>query len=567
MAHEYADPKRAGRQRGGSRPDSDVHAKSVGRPVLLVGFLLAAAVGVAVMFALTRATPNASDSAAAPVLQAAEQSSEPPSAKAETNTAQGAASDRPAPSGATAPPSIMPTGGEQADASQKSASPPTTAQAGASGSNAGISRQLRAYLKPFIADAESAPDDADKQARLGLVYAGNRMWGKALTYFQRAGTLDPKNYLLAYYQGIASAKTGDLKRAIEFFYETVELNDEFAPAYHRLGDALLATGAVEEAESAFRETLAVSPMAAQAYMGLAEVMLSLGDYAEAVKNADTALALHPGDPTAHYLLGLAYRGEGRRDLAKHHLRLGAKNRKPYLTDPWSAALAAHCKIVDDQAARAMAKVRGGAVEEGIADLEALLEWYPDMISLRNTLASVYRFAGAPEKSLALLEESIKIDPTAPATYVELATHFLDGGNLNQALQTADKAIQKDPEAYRAHAVRGRILYKMGRDQEALAAWEQAIEIHPASPRVLLRAGLLSKQMGGLDKAKEYLERSIEHDPSAPLAYVALGEVHLLQGDLGAAAQIEEEARELFPEHPKVILLGESVERAIQRAEN
>ncbi len=556
MAHNHADPKRAGSKCSGAHRSVDARAKAMGRPMLLVGLLLAGAVGVAVVYSVGRPVPEKSKPAPTPE-----------SAAPKLKTPSHASPSQPAPSQAIQ--SKNKTGQPVASPSavQEAATQAGGAQTGATPVPENISSQLRAYLEPFLEDVKSAPDDPQKQAALGLVYAGNRMWGEARACFQRANVLDPTNYLQIYYEGICCAKIGNLDRAIELFYSSVELNADFAPASHRLGDALVQTGALDEAESAFRETLAVSPMAAPAYMGLAEVMLARGDYDEAVTNADTALGLRPGDPTAHYLLGMALRGQGRSDLAKRHLVLGAKNTKPYLADPWSSSLSAHCKIVDDQAASAMAKLRAGDVDGGIAELEALLQWYPHMNSLRNTLASAYRFAGAPEKSFSLLQESIAIDPTAPVTYIELAMHHLSQDQLAPALRAADQAIKISPTAYRAHEARGRILYKMGRDQDALAALEQAIEIHPASPRILLRAGLLSKSLGDLDAAKGFLERSIEHNTTSVLAYVALAEVHILQGDLGAAAQAEAVARAIFPNNEKVVLLGGALHRAIEKAEN
>ena len=205
--------------------------------------------------------------------------------------------------------------------------------------------RLRSYLMTFVTQCDADPDDPDKQYTLGLVYAANRMWERARGYFLCAATLDPTNYLFTFYLGIARAKTGDLDGAIELFHRAVELREGFGPAYHRLGDALLQTGSIEEAGSAFREALAVAPYSAPAYMGLADTMLSMGKYTEAVQYADKALDLYPDDPTANYLIGLAYRAQGRWDLAKRHLEKGANSQKPYMFDPGTKALAAHSKLL------------------------------------------------------------------------------------------------------------------------------------------------------------------------------------------------------------------------------
>jgi len=107
-------------------------------------------------------------------------------------------------------------------------------------------------------------------------------------------------------RGIQLYKQGDTKSAIRALGLAVKKNKEDADAWYYLGLAFTRDNQIGKARKAFETTTKLRPGSAPGHAALAHSLLLANKTVEAEAAAKRALALEPGNPEAHYLLGLIH---------------------------------------------------------------------------------------------------------------------------------------------------------------------------------------------------------------------------------------------------------------------
>jgi tetratricopeptide (TPR) repeat protein len=118
--------------------------------------------------------------------------------------------------------------------------------------------------------------------------------------------------------GYLYQQTGRLEESAEKFAAARRVQPGNYPASVRLGQVSLALNRLREARDAFRAVESVFPAAAR--QGLGEVALREGRFEDAIGHFLAVLARVPQATSVHYSLAMAYRGLGRLDDARSHLR-------------------------------------------------------------------------------------------------------------------------------------------------------------------------------------------------------------------------------------------------------
>ncbi|MCH8966498.1 MAG: tetratricopeptide repeat protein, partial [Planctomycetes bacterium] len=339
-----------------------------------------------------------------------------------------------------------------------------------------IDPQLRAYITQHIEWVREDPRAAQRHATLALVYAANKHWAEARDAFCVAVDLAPRDVMANYYLAIATREAGHPETAVDLLRKVVEQHPTFAPAYHRLGYALLDSGRIQEAARALGRAKELKPDAPEAYVGLAAARLRERDYAGAEELLQKAFGLGTKDRTAHYLLGQTFRATGRLAAAKKELDRGSNAKRQYMQDPWTTALTKHAKGVANQVRLAWHFLQTKRPDEAIKTLETTLKWHPDHVESLNNLANIYRERGRLRKARALLLRAEKVGDNAVATSINLAACLLELEDLDEALRYANRSVKLGPKVVDAHVTRALILRRLQRHGEAAAAFETALEL-------------------------------------------------------------------------------------------
>lgn len=415
--------------------------------------------------------------------------------------------------------------------------------------------QLQAYIKGFMEAVRESPRAAERHATLGRVYAANHLWEEAAQCFEIAVELGHEGPLPAYYRAVAMSRLGGTDEAIARYRDvTLEFSD-FAPAFHRLGDALLAKGDLDNAASAFERVIAIAPAEPDGYVGLGDVKLRQGHLAESARLLERAVRIRPNHTVAHYLLGLAYRDLGKVAEAERELRLGLGSEDVFMIDPWSDDITGHKKLLADQVALAFAHIEKGDFNTGLRILETAYTWYPKNVDVINDLAIAYLRSKRTKKAHELLQNALRIDESAFATRINLSACLLELGRIDEALEQADYAIRLSSTTAQAHIQRGSCLIRLQRLSEAIADFDAAIRYDSRNPGLHLQRALLCKALKRYGDAEHAFQTAAELDPSMIRAHLGLCEVCMLLQQPDEAARAFEAARRLSPEDNRVLAMA------------
>jgi len=138
-----------------------------------------------------------------------------------------------------------------------------------------------------------------------------QMQGKnALSAFQKAAELLPKEPDVYFNLGVAMRSAGQFEGAIDSYRKAITIKPDYAEAHGNLGNVLKDLGRYTEAEASYLRATKLKPRDALAHLKLASVLLELGRKVEALSSFSKAIELNPGFIDAHYAAGLIYQELG-----------------------------------------------------------------------------------------------------------------------------------------------------------------------------------------------------------------------------------------------------------------
>jgi Tfp pilus assembly protein PilF len=138
---------------------------------------------------------------------------------------------------------------------------------------------------------------------------------EAITHYQKAVQINPKNVEAHYNLGNVLIKEGSVDEAITYYQKALQINPDYAQAHNNLGNALLQKGNVDEAIVHFQKALQISPHFAEAHYNFGNVLFHKGRVDEAITHFQTALQIRPDNAEAHYNFGNVLIKAGRVDEA------------------------------------------------------------------------------------------------------------------------------------------------------------------------------------------------------------------------------------------------------------
>jgi len=116
-----------------------------------------------------------------------------------------------------------------------------------------------------------------------------------------------KKAALEYYRTASTLSAGgDVKAAIEFYLESIELDPQSAEVFVSLGAAYIKLDKDTDAAKAFNQAVKLNPGLSEAQYGLGLAYFHLRRYREAVVAFKKATSLDPKMAKAHFALGMAY---------------------------------------------------------------------------------------------------------------------------------------------------------------------------------------------------------------------------------------------------------------------
>ena len=239
---------------------------------------------------------------------------------------------------------------------------------------------------------------------------------------------------------------------------------------------------------------AIVAAVAVALLALTELQLQTWRNSETLWNH--ALACDPGNPIAHYNLGLVLEAAGHQDEAVDHYRLSLRSDPAYLP-------------------------------------------------ARNNLATILIERGWIEEARPHVERAL-LGERDPRTFINLAMLLLAERRPAEAAEAAGQAIDADGRSAAAHFVRGRALAAQGLVAGAIGAYESALSLDRTHAQARNNLATSLARAGRLDEAIAHFRVIIAAAPDSPVALQNLATALAEAGRHDEAAAIRRRLEPLVP---------------------
>lgn len=150
---------------------------------------------------------------------------------------------------------------------------------------------------------------------IGSLYQSKNDIDKAITYFNQAVQIN-QNYAEAYYnRGNAYLDKGNSSEAIIDYNHALKINPNYAEAYNNRGNAYKDKGDYDQASADYNQALQIDPDYAQAYYNRGGIYDDKGKYNQAIADYSEALRINPNYAPIYYNRGVTYLKKGEIDQA------------------------------------------------------------------------------------------------------------------------------------------------------------------------------------------------------------------------------------------------------------
>lgn len=170
---------------------------------------------------------------------------------------------------------------------------------------------------PTVASAQVVVAQRTNQEVKQLLEDGRRMvdsgdYNGAISVYQQAATLEPKNASIQSGIGYLQALQGNLQAALSSYRRAVSLNPNNGDYQYALAYISGNLGDNRTAKDAYRKAIQLNRNSVDAYLGLATVLLRLGETTNAMWATEQAMNLDRNNPQVFELRGTFLMKQGKR---------------------------------------------------------------------------------------------------------------------------------------------------------------------------------------------------------------------------------------------------------------
>ncbi|MBI2798788.1 MAG: PEP-CTERM system TPR-repeat protein PrsT [Gammaproteobacteria bacterium] len=393
----------------------------------------------------------------------------------------------------------------------------------------GLDQPARAVeiLEPLL---KNRANDPRLWALAGDAYLRSGDSAKAMEWFDKAATADPKDADIQIKHALATIDTGKGDLGLDELADALELTKDASRADEMLILSLLARKEVEKTDAALQklEKRAPKDPITSNLKGL--VLLAKNDREAANKAFEEALKQKPGFfPAAANAAQL--------DLAAGKPK-DARAR-------YAGVLTADDKSVQAMLAIADLDLQLGQRKEAIEMLERAAKAAPNSMQPRLLLIALYNAVGDKKRVTATAEEALAANPENPQAIMLAAEAELSEGNTNKAIATYGNLVRLDPDSTDAQVQLARFQARVGAPEDAESTLRRLLDRHPTPAAQIALISLLVAEKR-IDDAMAYAKQMQKAQMKAPLGYALEGEVFEATKKFTEAATAYDTALRLQP---------------------
>lgn len=371
--------------------------------------------------------------------------------------------------------------------------------------------------------------------------------------------------------GVFAQKKG--KKDKEASVEITVISNEDRIKAERLffdGEKEKMIGNLEEAYVFFMQAVQVNPALDAAYYEIAQLEQLAGDYSSAQKTIEKALQISPDNMWYLQYLGDTYAAQFKYlEAAQIFRKLSEKYPKSYdfyfqeayyliLSNELKDALTVYDKLetlIGVQGDLSLQKYkiysRLNKNEEAVAELEKLIDAFPDEIEFQIELADFYVTNNRKEEALSIYLNILEKDSNNVLALTSLADYYKNSGNAEEALKYSKLAFANSdiPIDAKISVLYNYIKFYDQKKEEINEAFELAdilIQAHPRDAKAYAIAGDLRNLNQNIKEALAYYMQSLELQKDI---FTVWQQVFFINSDLRdypALLIATNEAKEYFP---------------------
>jgi Flp pilus assembly protein TadD len=280
--------------------------------------------------------------------------------------------------------------------------------------------------------AAANPSQPGVQHALGLAYYRTGHLPEARQAFERAITLDPQDIDSVQLEGLTLFRMGQPKAAIPYLEKAKQwMPSANADASHVLGLCYLNAQQFDQARRAFAAEYDLPPDSAAAHLVLAQMLVLSNLADQGAAEAQKALALQPGLPMAHFLIG-------------------------------------EVDLYNSQ------------VDEAVEQLRAEEKINPVYPPLYSRLGEAYFRIGKFDLAEQALLKSLALSTSSTGPFILMGRVLLRKQDPETAVLYLRHAEKMDPASFTTHTLLGQAYRRMGDEADARRELETAAKIQNAN---------------------------------------------------------------------------------------
>lgn len=286
-------------------------------------------------------------------------------------------------------------------------------------------------------------------------------------------------------RGVAYARAGQVKLAVEDFNAAATLFPEYAAIYNNRGNLLVSLGLMKEAKKDLDRAIVLAPGYTSAFNNRAGLYVRLGQVGDALTDYTRAVQLSPQTPAP-----LAGRGKVFLSLLRPHA--AARD--------FTRAVTADSRFVQGYLDRAAAKLMISNYQEAIEDVSRAAAFdvnNPEIYALRGEAYLAMRDIPAAIRDFT---QALTLDPKHLGAYQSRGLAHARAGSFDDAFADLNRAIELDPRSARAFAYRAFVYKQTGQVGVGQKDIETALALDPKSGDVLWAKAEIEEAQGMADQA-------------------------------------------------------------------
>ena len=295
-------------------------------------------------------------------------------------------------------------------------------------------------------------------------------------------------------------------------------------------------GDVDGAIAAHRRALALAPRSAEVHAELAGLLARQNRGGEALAEAQTALAIDPGNREAHRILGFVFTALVDNDPAGESSPQAVENARKALTH-FEKARASRPGDPAAELTLGRLYVITGEFDRAIVTLRDFLLDQPGYTEAILLLSDAHAGKGDLDDAVAALEQ-VMAGGAPPRAAIRLAELYETGARWDDAARIYERLIRESPRmAPILKPRRATALVNAGHVDEARAILRELTAATPADPALWYLLSQAELRAGMLGDAEQAARRLIAIDARDPRGAAALADVSIARREFPRALEI------------------------------